>query len=367
MINKNGYILLMLLLLTAFSSCEDYYNPEVEETEPFLVVQGMLTDHEEYVDIILSRSLSFAKASYFESESDARVVIKADNGSVYETYECGGGIYRTAQKIKAEKGVGYNVEIETADGQTYISGVETLVDTPKVKDISVMETTQTMVSVEYDGQQFSTVESGLSFSVAPEAVDSEDVGCLYRWRTLCNYLIVSEYSSGFIVMLNYYYCWKHKASESFVPYNLINYSTKENPPMFEANFCPYKYFNPAPIDSGRYYQKVTSVSVSSAYYCAEQYTMPKDRIAFWENVNKQSEASGKLFDPVDAQIEGNITCTSDSTKLAFGYFQVAGYDKKTILVYITGYMLRSVTEVDEFPETPSGSTFMQNECPDFWH
>lgn len=371
MFRKNRYaVLIIISLLALVSSCEDYYVPNIDEKESFLVVQGMLTDKEEYVEIMLFRTAPFGKSSYLGIERGAKVTIKSNGGKDYATEEFDGGVYRTIEKVKAQKNIGYYLEIKTIDGETYASENEFLEASPAIKTIELLENEKKDIVVEYDGTQRSEIERGLQFSIAPEPVEIENVGCLYLWEALSNYLVVAEYDTliygNQLAMTHYYYCWRHKASSTFVTYNLINSNTLNDPPMFDINFCPYKLFNPSPLDTSQYGTRILSAMVSSGYYRARQYTMQKDHIKFWENVYKQSEAKGKLFDPVDAQIVGNVRCTSDSLKLALGYFQVAGYSEKTVGFLIPNYKLDSIFVVDEFPETPINQTFVRDMKPYFW-
>ena len=57
----------------------------------------------------------------------------------------------------------------------------------------------------------------------------------------------------------------------------------------------------------------------------EQYGTSKESFDYHGKLNAQFEASGSLFDPIQTQVYGNITCKNDPAKIAYGYFDLNSY------------------------------------------
>lgn len=54
----------------------------------------------------------------------------------------------------------------------------------------------------------------------------------------------------------------------------------------------------------------------------DQYGIPKESYDFHEKLNRQFDADGTLFDPVIAQVYGNILCKNDPDKIVLGFFDL---------------------------------------------
>jgi hypothetical protein len=54
-----------------------------------------------------------------------------------------------------------------------------------------------------------------------------------------------------------------------------------------------------------------------------QYRINNETYQFYKNVNTLLSASGKIFDPIAFQLQGNITCKTNPQKLALGFFEAS--------------------------------------------
>jgi len=68
------------------------------------------------------------------------------------------------------------------------------------------------------------------------------------------------------------------------------------------------------------------------YLRIEQYTLNRDSYNFYKNANSQLAANGKIFDPVTAQLYGNLKCINNSSKIVLGLFEVSSVTKSAALV-----------------------------------
>ena len=356
------YIYYIFLLLITWS-CEDYYVPELEKYPDALVVDGILTDQSDYTTIRLTRSANFDEPSSFVGEKGAIVTIESDNGESYSTKEISRGFYQTVDQIKTSVGVGYWLKIITSDGTEYRSNVEKMPSPNPVDSIYLTDTVFRDVDYDFWGDPIVQDYDGITFSVIPHTPDTDDVGFLYKWDALSNYYVVAEEGP---MTLNYY-CWKVKNSTQIYVYDL---SPEDDNlvelPLSDIHFLSYHSLGPLPIDSSRFALPIDNLGTSSLYYKLKQFTITKEGSKFWRSVKSQSEASGKLFDPIEDQIYGNIYCVSDSSKVVFGYFNAASYSDKVIAVSLGSNKINSSKVVDLIPIPTSDEDCFLGGKPDFW-
>jgi hypothetical protein len=64
----------------------------------------------------------------------------------------------------------------------------------------------------------------------------------------------------------------------------------------------------------------------------------------------QLNAANNLFDPISTQLMGNIHCTSDSSKIALGYFDAASITHKyAFLKWVKGGTALKTKNLDFYP------------------
>jgi hypothetical protein len=60
--------------------------------------------------------------------------------------------------------------------------------------------------------------------------------------------------------------------------------------------------------------------------------MNNDSYLFYKGANDQLAATGKLFDPVTAQLYGNMKCTNNPSKVVLGLFEVSSVTQPAFVV-----------------------------------
>jgi hypothetical protein len=366
--NKTTYLFLFLLFI--FYGCESVYEPKIDEYPGALVVEGMLTDQNDYAKIQLSRSVPFNKSSYFRGDRNAKVSIESESGLSYPTIQIGAGLYQTKEKIKTQIGDGYYLKILTLDGEEYRSNIEKMVSPTPIDSIYLSDSTYKDLTYNYWGEPVVKDYQGITISVIPREPSESEVGFLYKWNALVNYSVTTLYysledpeSSSNLS----YYCWKQLYSNQIYVYEYVHDDYINELPMADLHSISLHSLSPLPIDSSRFDGDLISVNATSFYYHLRQYTISKEGSKFWRSVKNQSEASGKLFDPVEEQIIGNIHCVTDSSKVAFGFFNVTSFSDKVIGVELTIDGHKGVRKVDIMPIVEMDEDCYLNEKPDFWY
>jgi hypothetical protein len=360
---KQNIHYIFLFLLFTFWGCESYYDPEIDQFEDALVVEGMLTDQNDYAKIKLTRSAAYNEQSYFYGERKAIVTIESESGEVYPTTEFSRGVYQTNEQVPTKAGEGYFVKIITAGGLTYLSKIEKMMSNTPIDSIYLTDSIFKDISYNYWNEPVVKDYGGITFSVVPREPAEAEVGFLYKWNALLNYFVVS--TVGIANMT--YYCWKQLYSSSIYVYNYVHDDYVNELPLGDLHSLSFYALSPFPIDSSRFEPVISVINSTSFYYHLRQYTITKEGSKFWRSVKNQSEASGKLFDPVEEQIIGNIYCVSDSTKVAFGFFNTASYSDKVIIVKLKYGKHSTVRSVNIMPVTDSEEDCYLEEIPEFWY
>ena len=213
------------------------------------------------------------------------------------------------------------------------------------------------VNYDYWGDPIVKDYNGIDISVKPKTTE-EGVGFIYKWNALVNYFV--ETSN------NNYYCWKVMSPNAVYVYDYAKDDYTNELPLGDVHFLSYQRLSPLPIDTSRFKGTISDAYSSSFYYHLSQYAITRDGTKFWRSVKNQSEASGKLFDPVEEQIVGNIYCVSDSSKIAFGYFNTSSFSEKFITVKLTTNSFTDVKTVNIIPVTQSDEDCYSQQ-PDFWY
>ena len=99
----------------------------------------------------------------------------------------------------------------------------------------------------------------------------------------------------------------------------------------------------------------------------DQYGITKESYDFHVKLNNQFSADGTLFDPVIAQVYGNITCRTDPEKIVLGFFDMNSYKQYRYYLNLgTGtdetVVLRQLYQYFDIPDRG----FKKDFPPEFW-
>ncbi|MFA9392918.1 MAG: DUF4249 domain-containing protein [Prolixibacteraceae bacterium] len=354
---------IFLIGLLALWGCEDYYVPEIDQMPNSLVVEAMLTDQAKPMTLKLSRTNPFDGRNYLRGERDANVTLYANSGESFSFHEYSSGNYISYDTIRAVTGEAYHLRIVTSDGEDYRSDQEIMMAHNEIDKVHFSDSTLKEINYNYWGEPFVTDFKGINISVVPEKPMNTEVGYLYRWSSLINYYVYATQG-----MLEYsYFCWKKMNSNSLYVYDYNESDQGNNLILDNLHFLSYYTVYPNNLDSSRFEGIVQSTYASSFYYYLEQYTITKKGADFWKSVKKQSDATGKLFDPVEEEIESNFHCLSNPDLRCFGIFNTASYSKRIVLVDIGIRKVESYFTVQSFPVPKKDDECMLNEKADYWY
>jgi len=358
---KNLHITILFILL--LSACEEYYVPEVEEYTNALVVECILTDKYDFVNLKLSRTTPFNERSFFYGEKGAKVTLKSESGESFGFSEFKNGVYQSSEQIQAKTAEGYYLHIETKNKDIYTSGVEIMMPPNEIEIVHFTDSVYRDLNYNYWGEPIVNDFKGIFISVLPKKPENPEVGYLYKWSSLINYKVVSaELGTDFN-----YFCWKKIYSNALYVYGYNDKKTGNQLILDNLNFFSYYSLTPFIEDSSEFEGVIKSVYPTSFYYLLEQYTITQKGADFWKSVKKQSEASGKLFDPIEEDIGTNMQCISDENKACFGYFNTASFSTKMVRVGIQNKDIKDSVYVDFFPFPDEFEECLLNEFTPYWY
>lgn len=360
---KKSIHYIYILIFIALWGCEDYYVPEIDRAPNSLVVEGILTDKHEQLTVKLSRTIPFDDRSYFYGERNARVTLQSKSGENFNMREYASGYYITNDSVQAREGELYRLYIKTDEGDVYTSDWEIMMGHNDIAEIQYVDSVYKEVNYDYWGDPFVTDFNGIFVSVMPEPPSDSNVGYLYKWNSLINYYVYS--SEG---MNSYsYYCWKKMYSNTLYVYDHNESQTGHSIILDNLHFMSYYSLYPNHLDTARFDGEIQQAYSTSFYYLLEQYTITKRGTEFWKGVKRQSEATGKLFDPVEEDIITNMHCDSDTNKLCLGYFNTASFSEMIMRVGITNKKIRDVVQFSYFPMPKETEDCLLGEQTEFWY
>lgn len=366
---KKGYQLIIALFSLFLMGCEEYYIPELKPADQLLVVEGQLTNKNEPFTVQVSRTVSFDSRLNYQAERKATVNLLSWGGEIYGTKEISNGVYKTTSNVNAKVGEFYYLQIITKEGVEYRSEVEVLLPPTEIAAVQLVDTIAREINYDYWGDPFVKDQKGIQVQVLPEKPTSENVGFIYRWNALVNYYVLcgtppNEYS---------FYCWKNMSTSQIYVYDHYTGDTGNKLILDDLSFLSYYALSPQPIDSSRFYLgdvenllPIAKNYTTGFYYRVQQYTVSNEGASFWKQVKRQSEATGKLFDPVEEQLTTNIYCVSDSTIKALGFFNTASVTEKIIKVGLLTGSLNNYYQIDYMPTSESHEDCYLSIKPDFW-
>ncbi|RAJ98144.1 uncharacterized protein DUF4249 [Larkinella arboricola] len=296
---------LSILISFLIGSCVDPYNPPaVTAPNTFLVVDGFLNGAGAST-IRLSRTQNLKEISKPPVETRATVLVEGENGSSQPFTEQENGTYTLADG-GLQFGQKYRLRIRTAAGRDYQSDYVIIKQTPKIDSVS-----------------WRPQDQGLQFYVTTH--DPSNQTKYYRWE----YAETWEFYSAFFSRIEYLnkafayrsenvnHCWQSTKSTGI----FVGSSTQLTQDVI-SNFPLVFISNSA---SNRLKVRYSLL--------VKQYALTDEAYEFWQNLKKNTESLGSLFDPQPFQALGNIHGVTDPEETVVGYLSGYSVEEKRIFVH----------------------------------
>jgi hypothetical protein len=351
--------LTIFLFCLAIYGCENYFEPDIDNQPSFYVVSGIITNQKGPHVVKITKSLNFNDVTTYEGVPGAQVEIEIKDGEHVTLLGDTIGNYISDSTFQGIVNKEYRIHIVTADNKEFYSQYVTLLPSAPIDTLTgqykktVVSTTDALgnyLEETIDGIQ--SFNSTLCQGYTP----------FYRYK--CNLIFQSQQkypSVGFIPELNLYITRPGSSYGNLFIANGNNYSRAniiDNPLYFaRRSILEFELYD---IQGEREYD----VYQRGVLIDAKQYSLDQDGYNFWKAISDQQKASDYLFDPVEAQVHGNIYCTSNPDEIVFGYFGASGVSEKKIAFQLTKWNEIVVRSVKYFPILDS--TMIDSIAPDYF-
>ncbi|EOR96546.1 hypothetical protein ADIARSV_0275 [Arcticibacter svalbardensis MN12-7] len=312
---KKIYIGLCLsVVMLLLFQCKEAYDPEIVSTDlNYLVVEGFLNGNGQ-TSIKLSRTRSNASTAK-SPELGAKVVIEADNSNRVILTEGADGNYTTNAVFSSA--LKYKLLIHTSAGKDYTSEFVSLLKTPAI-----------------DSLPWKRVNQGVQIYVNTH--DAENKTKYYRWEFKETWIIIPTfYSSLKIVRLD-------KPNEDGLSFEIVNRTSADALPLAcwqnelstnirigSSSKLVADVINLAPVSFIPY----SSWKLDRRYsILVKQYALTAAGFEYWENMKKNTEGLGSIFDPQPSEVKGNLMCVTDPNEPVIGYFDASTLEEKRLYI-----------------------------------
>jgi len=312
----NRTILVIMLIAILVTVCVEPYTPEIRESQESLVVEGLLTNQPGIQTIYISRSSTFSEPALIP-ESYCQVQVIDENGNSYWFYDQGEGDYQclmTASQLV--RGTAYKLSIVTINGKEYESDY-VLLPSPCPSIDSVYFEIETVETSDPEEPM-----EGVQFYIDIDA--GEDEARNYRWE------LVETWEYYAVHIIQYYYDGTlHEMDDPFKYYHCW-YTGRINKILTASTkFAVSNRINKYPL----HFVSSETLRLQVKYsLLVKQFSVSDDAFEYWDQMRKQQQESGGLYETQPLQIRGNVHNVNDPDELVLGFFHVSSSSEKRIFI-----------------------------------
>jgi len=323
--NKLKWIVIFMII--KLDGCIDPFYPQIIDNQQSLVIEGLITNQEGYHYIRISRSAPYDNPKNIpEQNCQVEVIDKKGNGIQF--YESEPGLYE--QWIEQEylkTGNQYKLNVITTNGK-YESRYETLLPCPPIENVYYE-----IVTKETSDSRFPIY--GIQFYTDLYAPGEN--AKYYRWELIETWEYHAEYMirfyyDGELHDLGYYsdslyYCWLTKPVQEIYTATIQHVSGDSL----------YK------IPLGFVSNETDRLKIKYSLL-VKQYSLNDTAYQYWNQVKKQNQETGGLYEIQPTQLKGNIYNLNNEDEVVLGYFNVSSLSEKRIMIDESFQFFQPVSE-----------------------
>ncbi|MDN5284619.1 MAG: hypothetical protein JWR38_893 [Mucilaginibacter sp.] len=305
---KNTYIRYVVAVMAIIVSCKKPYDPQVvSSNNHYLVVEGVINSGNDSTFISLSKTVKLSENVTTQQVTNYTVIVEGEQGSKYTLHSEGNGKYDIGpMNLDASKK--YRLHLIEPGGKEYASDYVEVRQNPAIDSIG-----------------FAPINNNLRIYVNTHNATNNTR--YYRWDYSETWRFHARYPSGYIVDPvtkqvrqrrlgeDVYYCFGNDNS------TIITLASSEKlaqDVIFQAPLTTI-------INNSEKIELRYSILL-------KQYALTKDGYQFWENLKKNTEQLGSIFDAQPTQLQGNIHNINDPAEPIIGYISVTNVQSKRIFI-----------------------------------
>jgi Domain of unknown function (DUF4249) len=294
------YLLILSVFTLLLSACLDEVKVPLRQATEQLILEGSFTNDAESNFLRLSLSTQYGNVEDINPARGVFVEVRNSKGekTVFKPVVDEVGVYRPDNLQFAGKvGESYAVFIKLPDGREFLS---------KPEKITVPVPIQSMSA------NFQSKPS-FGFNVFVDIKDPKESENFYRWESLGYHVRASTgvavgYGGGRCCSR----CYVLKKGNEIL--TLSDANTNGNTiKAIPVYYSPY-------YELGKHLIEVKQRSIS------------RQAFQFWRRYKEQRTRTGSIFDPLPAQLTGNVANINNPNDIALGYFEVAAIVRKKMTI-----------------------------------
>jgi len=304
--NRKIYILVLVIMALG---CQKPYMPKITAVASnYLVVEGVINTGSDSTSIRLSRTVPLTSTAQVTPELGASVTILTNSGGNYPLFETGNGYYK-APGLNLSSSNTYSLKIVTSGGKAYQSDFVPSKNSPPI-----------------DSVYYRVQSNGLN--IYADTHDPSHNSVYYRWDYVETYIIHSAFYSFLYLQTvpfdtvltrptadQIFTCWKNDTSSNI----LVNSSAKLSKDVIADN-------------------QITSIASTSEKIgdrysiLVKQYVLTADAFNYYQQLKKNSEQLGSIFDPQPSELPGNVHSVSNPSEPVIGYITAGNPSESRIFI-----------------------------------
>lgn len=292
---------LLFIVIVFIAACKKPFVPPnaLTDTNKYLVIDGVINTGSDSTFIRLSRTKKFENGIQIDHETGAQVTVESDANGIFPLVEISPGTY-SAVPLTLENSHKYRLRIKTSNGKEYLSDFVVVKNSPPIDSVG-----------------FTAKPSELI--IYANTHDATNNTKYYRWEYTEAWRFHTTYKSNYDGtsprLYSIYYCYA-KDTSSYI--TLATTAQLTNDIIYQA---PITTISP----SSEKIQVRYSIEV-------KQYALTSDAYSFWNNLHKNSETNGTIFDAQPSDNQTNYHCLTDPKELVVGYLSVGSTSSKRIFI-----------------------------------
>lgn len=357
------------VFLLLFHFCTEPYDPKTENDRQVPAIYSLVTDipGQSYVDITVA--VPYDSMTWRKGISGAMVFITDNSGGKTPFTEASDGRYVPVNSTFSGKpGKSYVLTVEMPDKQVYVSSPQEMLPQVIPFEVSGKFGKETYLLESYYGKVIQKEKEVCEIYYDLKYTGPEQPEFRFISTQIVEYTVFKPKFPPFPVSGYMFYCWYVIADSSLVFTN-EKYKTNSGG-IQKIRICsttPDKKIQVPDMSlMTMSYDKINiDTDELRRIIRISQYRLNPDSYAWYKGVDNQNASQGKIFDPLIAQLYGNLSCQTNPDQPILGFFEVSSVAVNSWSVSrdgkLTSIIFKSVPNV--FPP-PSG--FTVNVEPDFW-
>jgi len=297
------------MMLTS-EGCKKPYSPSIiSASNSYLVVEGVINSGTDSTFIKLTRTAKLSSGVAPAPEFSAIVTVEADNGNIYPLTEANNGIY-SAPSLNLSTNAKYRLRIKTSTNKEYLSDFVEAKDTPDI-----------------DSLAYKVQNNGVQIYV--NSHDPKNNTRYYRWDFDETWQYQSRIQSFYKLGTDGYPTYRSAYTDSDNIYNCYKTDQSHQVLVGSSIKLGQDVISMQPID----FVAANSGKISFIYsILLRQYALTGDAFNYWQNLKKNTEQLGSIFDMQPSTMQSNIHCISNAKEPVIGYISASSVKTKRIIL-----------------------------------